>query len=33
LSASHQLHFDGESSCAEDCTKPWGPTAGCRWQF
>jgi outer membrane autotransporter protein len=33
LSAAHQLHFDYEASYAEACTKPWGLTAGYRWQF
>jgi outer membrane autotransporter protein len=33
LAASHQLHFDYEASYAENYTKPWGLTAGYRWQF
>jgi outer membrane autotransporter protein len=33
LSATHQLHLDYEASYAETCNKPWGLTAGYRWQF
>jgi outer membrane autotransporter protein len=33
LSAAHQLHFDYEASYAEAYSKPWGLTAGYRWQF
>jgi outer membrane autotransporter protein len=33
LSAAHQLHIDYEASYAEKYTKPWGLTAGYRFQF
>ncbi|MDR0352854.1 MAG: autotransporter domain-containing protein [Opitutaceae bacterium] len=33
LGAAHQLHLDYEASYAEDYTKPWGLTAGYRFQF
>jgi outer membrane autotransporter protein len=33
LSAAHQLHADYEASYAEAYSKPWGLTAGYRWQF
>jgi outer membrane autotransporter protein len=33
LSAAHQLHFDYEASYAEKYNKPWGLTAGYRFQF
>jgi outer membrane autotransporter protein len=33
LSAAHQFHFDCEASYAEKYNKPWGLTAGYRFQF
>jgi outer membrane autotransporter protein len=33
LGASHQLHFDYEAGYAKAYTKPWGLSAGYRWQF